>query len=68
MVISVKSIRNGEKIMTEIKCPYQTTRGGYLKEYDEYFYDIICELNDRYCLREYGQKCDTYEEWVEEND
>ena len=54
--------------MAEIKCPYQTTRGGYSYEVDEYFFDVLCELSDKYCLKEYGQKCDTYEEWVKENE
>jgi hypothetical protein len=46
-------------------CPYATKRGGYSAELDDYFYSVMCDLVDKYCLVEYGQTCETYDEFLE---
>lgn len=54
--------------MKEIKCPYVEPRGAYFKELEEYVCEYYCSLNDKFCSREYGGKCETYEDWVKENE
>jgi hypothetical protein len=49
---------------TKPQCPYAIKRGGYCAELDDYFYDVICDLVDKYCLIEYGNSCETYEEFL----
>lgn len=49
-------------------CPHAIKRGGYSKELDEYLFDVMCDLVDKYCLIEHGKDkdCEVYMEYLKE--
>ena len=49
-------------MIEEPDCPHERNK----ETGDETF--IVCELNDKPCLREAGYECETYDEWLEEKE
>ncbi len=60
------SIEELKEVKMKPECPNLIKHAGYSKELDEYCEDYRCDLNDKWCLKEHGSDCETYQEWLRE--
>lgn len=52
------------------KCPYYVAPRYYVnpKTDEDCEGSAMCDLADKYCLMEYGDDCETYQEFLEEDE
>jgi len=47
-------------------CPNAHNKGGYCEAADEFFDAVICDISEKWCLREAGEDCENYNEIMDE--
>ena len=47
-------------------CPYATEQGVYVGENECLGYYVMCEVNNKPCVKACGEDCETYRKWLEE--
>lgn len=51
------------------RCPHARHTGGYSAELDEYIEGAdMCDIVDKWCLLEGGMECETYNEFLKEEE
>jgi len=54
------------ELYREVKCPHLKTTLAYDDQFDEVYEGSTCTLVDKHCLMEAGEECETYDEWLKE--